>query len=231
MSGLEHGYAKYCREGCRCYVCAFAASQYTMSRKRAISEGRWQPYVDAEPVRQHLRTLMAGGIGYQQICTLSGVHCSVISKLLYGTNGRPKTKLRPAIAAKLLAVELGASCIPRGHVDATGVRRRIQALTCLGWTFAEQARRVGWDRRNFTSLLAQQRVRHDTAKKIAELYDELSMTVAPAGHGATKARAWAQRHGWLPPLAWDDDEIDDPGVRKGRHKTRITRPSLLGCAA
>ena len=30
----------------------------------------------------------------------------------------------------------------------------------------------------------------------------------PQGPGANRARTWAKRHGFAPPLAWDD--IDDP---------------------
>ena len=39
------------------------------------------------------------------------------------------------------------------------------------------------------------------------------MTRAPAGYSATRTRRWAAARGYLPPLAWDDDTIDQPDGR------------------
>ena len=35
---------------------------YNRNRVRQIAYGRWQPYVDAEPARQHVQALQANGI-------------------------------------------------------------------------------------------------------------------------------------------------------------------------
>jgi hypothetical protein len=50
-------------------------------------------------------------------------------------------------------------------------------------------------------------VRRNVAEAILALYDDLSMTPAD-GPGAWRALSDARKHGWAPPLAWDD--IDDP---------------------
>jgi hypothetical protein len=47
------------------------------------------------------------------------------------------------------------------------------------------------------------------------MYDDLSMRLPPEDTGqqraqVAKARNYAARRGWLAPLWWDDDRIDDP---------------------
>lgn len=67
------GYAAYKLDGCRCYGCALACSQYRAQVERMKAEGAWQPFVDAEPVRQHLGFLSRHGIGWRRACHLAGV--------------------------------------------------------------------------------------------------------------------------------------------------------------
>lgn len=104
---------------------------------------------------------------------------------------------------------------PAGYVDATGTRRRLQALTALGYDQKHLAGRLGISRPAIGYLTGSRTstVHRATAAAAAELYDELSMRVAPAGFTATYARAVARRNGWPPPLAWDDDTIGDPAAR------------------
>jgi len=47
VTARTHGtYTRYKLEGCRCYPCAGAASDYRANRERAIAYGTWQPFVD-----------------------------------------------------------------------------------------------------------------------------------------------------------------------------------------
>ncbi|WP_039942930.1 hypothetical protein, partial [Streptomyces himastatinicus] len=59
----DHGYARYKLDGCRCYRCGWAKAQYDDAREQAMRRGQWQPFMDAEPVRTHLRQLQACGLG------------------------------------------------------------------------------------------------------------------------------------------------------------------------
>jgi hypothetical protein len=91
-------------------------------------------------------------------------------------------------------------------VDATGTRRRIHALMAIGWSRSEILTRLGYrDTRN-RWLTRVERVNRRTASRVTALYDELSNSSGPSGQTA----AWARNHGYLPPLWWDDDLIDDP---------------------
>lgn len=214
MGERPHGYAKYKAEGCRCYTCAWAVSQYNIRRERAIAAGTWQPRIDAEPARAHVLQLMAAGLGRRRIAALSGISATSIEALLQGKSGRPPTRrIAHETAARLLSVTGDRATPADGTpVASTGTHRRIQALACLGWTLTEQARRYGLSVGSYAVLLDRQQVLKSTADRVRMLYETLSMTVAPAGYGATRVRNIAREHGWFGPLAWDDDTIDDPSA-------------------
>lgn len=219
MNPRKHGtYAKYAVDGCRCYPCCQAASNYSCARRRAIAYGKWQPYVDAEPVRQHVRNLGEFGIGWMRLARLAGVPRGTVSKLLYGDPKRgsaPSKRLLSKNALALLAIEptldnMGA----RVPIDGTGTRRRLQALVAKGWTQSELARRLGADRTNFARTITSDLVHASTARATNTLYDEL-WRASPEGHGvpahrAAAARRSARERHWAPVGAWDDDLIDSP---------------------
>lgn len=95
-----------------------------------------------------------------------------------------------------------------GHarkVDATGARRRIQALMANGWSSREIMRRLGYSDGGMWLYYAD-RLNVTTVERIKALYDDLWDQP-----GASKwTRTFAANRGFLPPLAWDDDTIDDP---------------------
>ena len=217
MTEFEHGtLAGYKVRRCRCGLCTAAQCRYNARWERLIAYGRWQPFVDAQPVRDHIRALGQAGLGVKRVAVLAGVPHGTMAKLVYGvpSTGRPPTRrIRPATAAALLAVRADLDTLaPRARVDAAGTIRRMQALACLGWSLGEQARRIGWTHANYASLQTRTRVNATTARTVRELYNELSMTPAPDGPGVERARREAARKRYLPPLAWDDDLIDLPAA-------------------
>lgn len=212
MMTRAHGYAKYRLDNCRCYKRGYQRSLYDERRDQAITAGTWQPFVDAEPARAHVRALMAAGIGRRRIAALAGCTDNRITELVKGKPGRaPQKRIRPALADKLLGICADAHA-PGACVDATGTHRRIQALACCGWTLTRQATRVGILVRNYVGILDRAQVLRATADKIRALYDELSMVPPPGGYGSTRIRNHATAHCWYPPLAWDDETIDDPAA-------------------
>lgn len=104
-------------------------------------------------------------------------------------------------------------------VDATGTRRRIQALMVLGWSLAALTARLGLARTNYSlkRILDQQHVRRTTAERVAALYDELWGCPGPSG----QVREAALASGYCSALAWDDETIDDPAVRPVLTGTRV----------
>jgi hypothetical protein len=93
--------------------------------------------------------------------------------------------------------------------DNAGTVRRLQALSAIGWGLVDLSAETGMAIAALGRLRAGTHATHRrTRQTIAELYDRLSMTPGPS----QRARDYAARAGWLPPLAWDDDDIDDPGA-------------------
>lgn len=98
-------------------------------------------------------------------------------------------------------------------VDATGTRRRVQALGVLGWSTTQIAERCGMVQNQLWMTTQQQTVFKSTAARVAEVYEDLSMTFPPMRTkgeriSVGKTRSHAIRSGWAPPLTWDN--IDDP---------------------
>lgn len=212
------GLSGYKIDRCRCSVCTAANREHQRGRDKAIGYGTWQPLVDAEPVRAHLRALSEAGIGLKQAARLAGVSSGTVSNLMYGkTNSdgrvRPASKrCRPHIAAKLLAVQVDRDRLTDAStIPAVGTQRRVQALAAAGWSIAAQAARVGRTTANYGYLLTAQSVTVRTARQVAALYDDLTGT-APVGPVAKKTRAWARRNGWHGAGAWDDATINDPAA-------------------
>lgn len=201
--------------GCRCTACRRANADRAAAAYRRMLERRWNgtpAWADAEPARQHVKTLMAKGAGIETIAAAGRVSTNTIYRLLYPLKGNPPARrMRADTADRILAVRLENTLQPGHQIDVTGTRRRIHALAAIGWSLAEQGRRLGITRNNMSTITHQKLVTVRVARKIAALYDELSMTPA-TGRTADRTRAIAARKGWAPPLAWDDDTIDDPAA-------------------
>lgn len=101
-------------------------------------------------------------------------------------------------------------------VDATGTRRRVEALCCLGWSTTQIGERIGMIQNQLWMTTQQDTVYVTTAARVAEAYEVLSMTVPPMTTtseriSVSRTRSHALRAGYAPPLAWDN--IDDPNER------------------
>jgi len=213
-------YAAYRKDRCRCYPCCAARQEYADRRAAAQAAGTWQPYTDAEPVRQHVRALAAAGIGAQRAAHLAGLTTRAVETLMKHTPGHtPSPRMRTETARKLLALRpVAAPDLAHDHcpVDGTGFRRRMRSLVARGFPQTYLARRLGIVDTTLSLALSGGRVTAATHRAGRALYDAL-WDCNPADHGiaphtVTRARLAAQRRGWPLPLAWDDDTIDDPAA-------------------
>lgn len=205
------------RRGCDCPPCVDVLTQWYANRSRQIAYGTWQPYVDAEPARLHVRDLMAYGIGWQQVAKLAGVSTATVGKLLFGASWKglpPSKKIRPETERKLLAVAKTPANIAK-WMDTAGTRRRLQALVAVGWPLKWLTERASFDQHTFGAIASGRRshVTPGTYRAVVGLYDALWNQPPPATtvqqrRSTGAARSLARRRGWLPPLAWDDDLID-----------------------
>jgi hypothetical protein len=216
LPGHPHGrLSTYTWHGCRCPDCTRTATTWSAAKRRQQAYGRWQPLSDASRARAHLLALQGAGLTRQQITDKTGVHAAVLRNLAAGTTRR----IRPANAAALLALPAPAQSIAsRIRVDGTATRRRLQALAVAGWPLPQIARRANVDGHNLHRVVHGRRtkVAAHTAAAIHAVYGQL-WDQDPADHGVPErhvstVQRLAARNLWAPPLAWDDDTINDPAA-------------------
>lgn len=216
----QHGRrVTYFADRCRCEPCAAANSAYERQRIRSHAYGRFDGLVDAGDVRAHVERLRSCGLGIRRIAEIAGVPRSTVTKLLYGKRNRlPSRRVSADTARRIQGVADLAVTQLAAHalVDSCGSRRRLQALATLGWSTAALARRAGINRQRLDRALTRDRTTAATAMAVTMLYDALWSISAPPSAAATRTLRTARDYGWVPPLAWDDDEIDLPDTHPHR---------------
>lgn len=206
----------YVKDRCRCTDCTAANTAAGRVVHRARTFGRWRPFVDAAPVREHIRALRAAGIGVEQIAMLACVSTSHVRELAHpGRDGNSGIRrVRPETAHQVLRIRIDqANRAPRSRVVATGTHRRLQALIAVGWPHDELAARLGRSSAGLRRSMLSDSVTAQTAQDVSALYEQLWNRRPPQSTdaqcaAADAARAYAAERGWLPPLAWDHIDTD-----------------------
>lgn len=230
-SKRAHGTVSAYSAGCRCKLCRDASAAWKRNAYRQAAYGRWEPYVDAEPVRGWVRELMAVGIGWQQVAALADVSKATVANLIYGDPRRgnaPSKRIRPETARRLLAVSKDPSNIVK-WVDAVGSCRRLRAMAVNGWTMKALASRCSLADQTLGDIASGRRAQiwASTAQEIRSLFTQMWNKQPPEGtlrerRAAGIARSIAKRNGWMPVGAWDDidnpDAIPDLGEKVSREQ-------------
>lgn len=195
------------RAPCKCDTCVTALRRFRKRSKVNRQLGR-PGLVDATPARQHLAKL-ARTMTWGQIATATGGEPRNLHLI---ADGR-RTQIRRSTLTAIVAVKAETPA-PGKYIDATGIRRRIQALRAIGWSSNVIAKAASTAEARIQTIAteAQPTVRYVLAAKILKVYAELSQTPAPTGRSGTRTRNHAAANGWAPPGAWDDDRIDDPAA-------------------
>lgn len=200
--------AAYQNNDCRCEPCRKAYSRY-MKRLR-LDHVRGKPRtVDPSPARDHVAALRAQGMSLAEIAVAAGYTAQETLRI---SLARPL--IRRGTLDRVLAVTFDGD---NGLMDATGTCRRLQALATLGWPAHEITSRTGVERTHLGCIRSgkQARTRGRIATAVKAVYDELWDKPGPS----EATRVTARGNDWAPPLAWDDDTIDDPSVRaRGRRQ-------------
>lgn len=201
---------------CRRPECVARHNAYQRRVYRQKGYGTWQPLVDAAPARAHIDALRAAGHSIPDIQKQANVSAATLARILYDGTNKRADRIRPEVAQRILAVPVRPAPVKATTViDATGTRRRLQALIFMGWTLTALGPRLGFHPRRLTDLMYSERVLASTARRIADGY-RIVQTLDPVAHGvpersAKQSRNLAAREGWYGPLAWDD--IDDPKAK------------------
>lgn len=174
--------------------------------------------IDATPTRQHVQHLLDLGLTRESIARAAGVGPTVVGRL---TTSPPPRLIDTRIAHALTTVTWRPT-ERQAVVLSVGARRRAQALAAIGWPMSDLAARVGMTAGNLSVTIAHPRLSYRHWVAIRDVYDEWSMTPGPS----RKTRQVAAARGWAPPLAWDDDTIDDPHTDADQGDRRPGRPGV-----
>jgi hypothetical protein len=177
------------------------------------------------PARAHLRMLHfqygMSTVRLAELCTLSA---GSISELIRGERGSVKNQSYPmkemyrdnfesvmAIRPEVPADKGGA------RVNAIGSARRVQGLAAIGFPVKWTGSQLGFVGPTFNLLALGKRqfVYYSTAYKIRGLYEKLELATDATQFGvrqqsARLAATYAARKGFVKPIFWDFDMIDDP---------------------
>jgi hypothetical protein len=193
---------------------------YQLRRVRDTAYGRWEStHVDPVPVQQRIAELKSFGLGYRRVAELAGLPIRTVREL---DGRRPRAFVTKVTADAILAVQLpqtAAELAADGaFIPATGSTRRLQALTTAGYTGRQLCAEIRGNQTSLKRLVSgrQTVITAAKARDIAAAFTRLQMTPGPS----TRARLRGQRNGWPPPLAWDEDTIDDPAAQPDTGQTR-----------
>lgn len=222
----EHGTRDaYLTDKCRCAPCKEARRVYAAQYRKQKAYGRSRTHqVDAALARAHVRKLMGMGWSVELIAKGAGVACTTLARILYGRGGMPPVA---TITARTHDRILSFSperererCEGTGaeRIDATGTRRRLQALVAVGYSTILLSKLLGKDRSFVQRRLEATGVAPATAAAVKALYDRIWDVPPPSAtpgerQAITVAKRLAASNGWHVPMAWDDDAIDLPGAR------------------
>lgn len=213
MAELKHGTPNaYANGGCRCDRCGRAARLYCKKRRTLKNRGEWNPWGDLDAVRAHLARLKQQGMGAEEVSERANVARSVLYMIREGRTKRVKME----VAARILAVGVDFDLIPAlSRVDASGTRRRLEALQAVGWSLAEIAPLCGVSRRTLHGVMDRPAVQVGTARAVRDVYSKLWDQEPPTFTDAQRrsvdlTRRRAAQQGWLPPAAWEDELLDQP---------------------
>lgn len=215
---MKHGtLTAYTAHACRCVDCKRVANRHVKQWRLRKLQGE-QPLVDAQPMRDHVEALLAAGMSFRGIALTAGwksrnsLACSL---------SRERVTIRTF--ERVMAISPESDMRRFGYVDATGSQRRLQALVAIGWTTREITRRLGGsDHGTVTDITSKnnQTIRRATAENIRRIFDELWDKPGPSRISAQRAA----KRGWVPPLAWDDDTIDDPAAMADLGEPDVASP-------
>ena len=192
------------RKPCPCDLCR--AKLLSAKKRYRVSRESGRPgLVDAASARERLQELLRT-MSLLQIKAATGCDDYNLRRIIDGT--------RPQIRRSTLARIMNLKPVPPApgtYLDATGTRRRIQALRAIGWSARATAEASGASETVIERICdGQPTVRGVVEMKIRAVYIKLAETPAPAGRSSTRAKNFAIANRWAPPGAWDD--IDDPAA-------------------
>jgi len=192
---------------------------WAAEKAKLVAMGRWDPdRLDPGPAREHLAALRSWGMGTRRVERLTGLARPTIQSI-------PTAKwVTRRTEDAILSIPLPTSVFdpvlaPGTQIDSLGSRRRLRALTAIGWDGERLANMLGLSRNQVNAITSgrQPKITVAHARTIADLFNRLQMTPGPSA----KARRVAQLKGWPLPLQWDEDDMDNPKAKAYTNRERF----------
>lgn len=159
---------------------------------------------DATKTREHIAWLLDLGLTIESISQAAGIGYTTVHKVRNG-----QTLVDGRIARAIRDVTWKPTD-RQSVVLSIGARRRVEALVAMGYSQRWICEQIGVKDGNLRPTFFTKKrcvARHWIA--VRDLYDAYAMKPGPSD----RARRLAKKNGYAPPLAWDDDAIDDPHAR------------------
>ena len=180
--------------------------------------------VPAQEVTKYMDQLRDLGCGWAAISRETGIDERHLRHIY------DQKWVHPSTAARILRVPSTAA-LDGADVPALGSIRRLRALQVMGWTNAMLGEETGLASDVITYLIQgrRERVKASSVRVIAETFNRLQLTPPTETIATKRARLRAERRGWAPPLAWDEESLDDPNAQPdmSKRKTLQRRPRSL----
>jgi hypothetical protein len=171
-------------------------------------------WVPVEPARAHVQRLRDAGVSWKQIAALSGVNSWVVRNIVNTDQGHVRASTERGLLSVPVPEREHELALPGAFVPGLGTQRRLRALVALGYSNERLAEEIDYPKTQFQRLLSGEfDVTAKVARRAGEVFERLQMVPPPDGYAANRARLRAVRRGWVVPLCWDEDTIDDPRAR------------------
>lgn len=180
-------------------------------------------YVPVEPVAQYV-DLLRETMTQSEIAHQASQHKSLVLRGVSGVSkstvsyvqSRTRATVHRDIAAAILKVRPAVIPTPT-HRSMSSLRaqRQLQGLAAAG--FSQNPFLIEYLDTNTSALwkvLHRETIGGSLDQRINDAYSKLQNArpedYGISRHGQTMARNVARKHGWAPPMCWDDDTIGDP---------------------
>lgn len=155
-----------------------------------------------------LDDMLARGLNMKQIGKACGLNHESLQGALWErrAKGRERT-FHPLVRRALVAGEMRSRDWRPAMVPVWGPARRLQALAWMGWTADDLVAQSTLSKSEIQKVRSLRRpnINLYIAEEIERLYDALW----DKDGGSPITRGYAKAHGWVSPLAWDDETIDE----------------------
>ena len=216
--------ACYTVDACRCTPCLEARARTCKAARVRRDTGRG--LTPAGPVRDHVARLRST-MSLQEIADMAGLTYSTLQI------APERHRVQHRVAVAIMSV-LPITTATAGLVPIAGTRRRLRALAAIGWSQRELAPHFGVTSQAVWQWMQRPTLRcvtTDTRARAIAVYNKLWDQPPPADTPKRQAAVAlsirrAKAAGWAPPMAWDDDQLDQPDAQPDTpRKPRTTIPT------